>query len=124
MMDDGRMRSATAEINKVQSLAFVVAAGMAVVLCLCFALPGFSVDSAAGTLELDHRINPNDAPPASLIRLPGVGPAKAQAIVTYREQFRRSGKGGPAFQDCDDLQNVKGIGPVTARGMCEWLKFQ
>jgi DNA uptake protein ComE-like DNA-binding protein len=49
---------------------------------------------------------------------------RAQAIVTYREQFRQNGKGDLAFQDCNDLDDVKGIGPVTARQMCEWLKFR
>jgi len=118
------MRGTTAEMNKIQLLAFIVAAGMAVIFCLYFALLGFAAGSAAGTLELERRINPNDAPPASLVRLPGVGLTKAQAIVTYREQLRRGGKGGLAFRDCDDLRNVKGIGPVTAQGMCEWLRFQ
>jgi competence ComEA-like helix-hairpin-helix protein len=124
MMDDGRMRGTTAEMNKIQLLAFIVAAGTAVVFCLYFALLGFAAGSAAGTPELEHRINPNDAPSASLVRLPGVGPAKAQAIVTYRQQFNRNDKGNFAFRDCDDLRNVKGIGPVTAQGMCEWLRFQ
>lgn len=36
----------------------------------------------------------------------GVGEKKAQAIVTYREQF------GP-FKQVDDLLNVKGIGQAT-----------
>ncbi len=113
-----------AGMNKIQLFAFVVAAGMAVAFCLCFALVGVAADDKMGTVELERRINPNDAPQASLTRLPGVGMVRAQAIVTYREQFRQNGKGDLAFRDCNDLRNVKGIGPVTARQMCEWLKFE
>ena len=111
-------------MNRIQLFAFVVAAGMAVAFCFCFAPVGVAADSTAGTIELECKINPNDAPPASLMRLPGVGLVRAQAIVTYREQFRRDGMGDLAFRDCNDLDKVKGIGPVTARQMCEWLKFQ
>jgi len=111
-------------MNRIHLLAFVVAAGLAVAFCLCFAPPGVAADDKAGTVELESRINPNDAPPASLTRLPGIGPSRAQAIVTYREQFRQNGKGDLAFQNCSDLDDVKGIGPVTARQMCEWLKFR
>jgi len=111
-------------MNRIQLLAFVVAAGLAAAFCLCFTPVGVAADDKAGTIELERRINPNDAPPASLMRLPGVGMVRAQAIVTYREQFRQNGKGDLAFQDCNDLDDVKGIGPVTARQMCEWLKFR
>ncbi len=107
----------------IQNSAFLVAAGVAVVLCLVFTFKGVTEDTNAGTIELQYYINPNDASPASLARLPGVGAVRAQAIVTYREKFRESGSGEPAFRDCDDLQKVKGIGPKTARSACEWLRF-
>jgi len=49
----------------------------------------------------------NSATPALLAeRLPGIGPAKAKAIVVYREQH------GP-FNSIDLLIEVKGIGPAT-----------
>ena len=111
-------------MNRIQLFAFVVAAGMAVAFCFCFAPVGVAAGGAVGTVKLESRINPNDAPQASLTRLPGIGLTRAQAIVTYREQFRQNGKGDLAFQDCNDLDDVKGIGPVTARQMCEWLKFR
>jgi DNA uptake protein ComE-like DNA-binding protein len=28
------------------------------------------------------------------------------------------------FRICEDLEKVKGIGPKTAEGICEWLKFE
>jgi competence protein ComEA len=50
------------------------------------------------------KININSATAAELDSLSGIGPAKAQAIVDYRDQ------NGP-FQTVDDLLNVPGIGP-------------
>ena len=110
-------------MNRIQLFAFVVAAGMAVAFCFCFAPVGVAAGGAVGTVKLESRINPNDAPPASLARLPGIGLARAQAIVTYREQFRQNGKDDLAFRDCSDLQKVKGIGPKVAADMCQYLEF-
>lgn len=50
-------------------------------------------------------ININLASVVELEQLPGVGPATAKAIVTYRE------KNG-AFQTVEDLLKVRGIGPA------------
>jgi competence ComEA-like helix-hairpin-helix protein len=45
-----------------------------------------------------------------LIRLPGIGPVKAEAIVRARSE-----RG--AFASVDDLLEVKGIGPKTLAGL-------
>ena len=111
-------------MNRIQLLAFIIAAAMAVALCLCFTLFGIAAGESTKTVELQQRINPNLATPESLARLPGIGLTRAQAIVTYREDFQKNNEGDPAFQDCNDLKNVKGIGPVTAENICKWLKFQ
>lgn len=52
-------------------------------------------------------VNINTADAATLAHsLDGVGPAKAAAIVAYRDEH------GP-FKAADDLGQVKGIGPAT-----------
>ena len=48
----------------------------------------------------------NRASQAELESLPGIGPAKAEAILSYRKQH------GP-FRRIEDLQRVPGFGPVT-----------
>jgi competence protein ComEA len=67
-------------------------------------------------------VNPNDATVASLIRLPGLGLAKAQAIVSYRESIKNGQN--EAFHNCQDIQKVKGIGPKTAEDLGEFLRFE
>ena len=48
-------------------------------------------------------LNLNTATKDDLVALPGIGPAKAQSIVDYRNQH------GP-FRTVDELRKVKGIG--------------
>src|SRR5262245_29000318 len=48
-------------------------------------------------------ININTATKDELVALPGIGPAKAQAILDYRKAH------GP-FKTVDELKDVKGIG--------------
>ncbi len=63
-----------------------------------------------------EKINPNTAPPASLRRLPMIGPVKAEAIVAYR-------RAGHTFKSAEDLENVSGIGPGTVKRIKKYLKF-
>ncbi|MHC4476515.1 MAG: ComEA family DNA-binding protein [Planctomycetota bacterium] len=75
-------------------------------------------------IELEQKINPNEAPVGSLVRLPGIGIARASAVVAYREDFSETSGGGPAFKNVDDLQKIKGIGPKTAASISRWLTFE
>ena len=70
--------------------------------------PGSRGRGAAGAGSPGKRlsVNINTADAAELQRLPGVGPATAAAIVTWRE------KNGP-FRSVDDLLDVSGIGKAT-----------
>jgi competence ComEA-like helix-hairpin-helix protein len=112
------------ESKEIQFAAFNVAVVIAGFLCLCFSLSGRAANSSPAAIELQSRVNPNDAPTASLARLPGIGIIKANAIVEYRQQFQKSGQGDLAFRDCNDLRNIKGIGPATAENICKWLMFK
>lgn len=58
------------------------------------------------------RVNINTASEAQLNELPGVGPAKAAAIVGERDAH------GP-YKSCDDLTRVQGIGPATVANLSE-----
>ena len=78
---------------------------------------------ARGPLEPDaFAINPNSAEWPSLARLPGLGPAKAQAIVDFRESQRQNIPGF-LFMQANDLEAVRGIGPATVENIRPYLKF-
>jgi competence protein ComEA len=68
--------------------------------------------NSGGTV--DGRVNINEATAAELETLPGIGPAKASAIVSYREA------NGP-FRSVDDLAAVAGIGAKTVEGLKELI---
>ena len=73
-------------------------------LALIWVLP---VRSARAGKGVDGVVNLNTAPAELLSLLPGVGPAKAGAIVTYRT--RRP------FRTIDELVRIKGIGRKMVR---------
>jgi competence protein ComEA len=66
------------------------------------AAPGIPVDLNVATM-------------ADLDALPGIGPATAQAILTYRE------RNGP-FRTVDDLGEVQGIGPARLEALRELVR--
>lgn len=114
---------AESEQKRIQSFAFVIA----VVVCVLFSAGFTSLvltrSGSAGEVKLETKINPNNAAMASLVRLPGIGVVRAQGIVAYRDAFKRQNSAGVAFENHDDLQKVKGIGPKTVENVSQWLKF-
>jgi competence ComEA-like helix-hairpin-helix protein len=63
-----------------------------------------------------ERINPNTATYASLLRLPGIGPVKAAAIVAFRLE-----NPDRPFASADDLARVHGIGEGIVRRVRPYL---
>ena len=99
------------------------------ILAAGFALSGLMVMLAAmyethrqPSLEtLPQRINPNTASMASLVRLPGIGKARAMDIIYYRKVQKPN---EPVFLSVQDLESIRGIGPKTAAALEPWLVFE
>lgn len=70
-----------------------------------------------------ERINPNTAAIGSLVRLPGIGKARAMDILHYRQTQTDTGD-ELIFATPDDLQAIRGIGPKTAEKLAPWLTFE
>lgn len=71
----------------------------------------------ASVVETEFKINPNTASWETIALLPGIGPAKAQAIVQFRDDYIKNthindGDNMNCFCKPSDLEKVKGIGPI------------
>ncbi|MEW9049557.1 MAG: helix-hairpin-helix domain-containing protein [Neobacillus sp.] len=69
-------------------------------------LAGSSGSTHIGSNHSSDKINLNKADENELQNLPGIGPAKAAAIIEYRETIG-------AFKAIEDLKNISGIGDKT-----------
>jgi competence protein ComEA len=67
----------------------------------------------AGT-ESGLQVAVNTATAEELMQVPGIGPAKAKAIIAYREEH------GP-FQRVEDLLRINGIGEKTLEKLKPYL---
>lgn len=80
-----------------------------------------TLSACPSSLVLRNHINPNEAGLPALMALPGIGPARAQAIVNYRNQ---TGAPGTAiFTEPHDLMAVPGLGPVSVQRLTPYLSF-
>jgi competence ComEA-like helix-hairpin-helix protein len=68
--------------------------------------------------QATERIDPNTASQASMLRLHGIGPARARAIIEYRNAH-----GPDAFRSIEDLTRIRGIGPGTIRRIASDLSL-
>jgi competence ComEA-like helix-hairpin-helix protein len=111
---------------RIQSFAFILSVCTAFVFCCIFIpnLIGFGSTGNRDQIHLENRINPNISTVESITRLPGIGAAKAEAIVAYRKNFRGKTQEDQPFQNPEDLQKVNGIGPKTVQNISQWLKFE
>lgn len=66
--------------------------------------------------EIPELININTADENTLTQLPGIGPARARAIIEYREQ------NGP-YRSVEELRNIRGIGPVIVENLRELVVY-
>lgn len=62
-------------------------------------------DTPSGN-EKSQSVNVNQADAAELQTINGIGPAKAEAIITYRDEHGE-------FQQIEDLRNISGFGEKT-----------
>lgn len=72
------------------------------------------VSFIAAQERLPYRININTASVEELTLLRGIGPAKAQAIVAWRQEH------GP-FRTTNELRNVPGISDKIVQGMLDFV---
>ena len=96
------------------TLAGLVALGLLALIVRWSAAP--LVRPAEPRVTLRGAVRINQAPPATLTLLPGIGPAIAKHVVTARRTQ------GP-FKKKTDLQKAHGIGPVRQRRMAPWVIF-
>lgn len=124
MVSDNVIQRAEVRQSRIQTFAFVISVCVSTLFSIGWAVSSLVAVGQASAFELDERINPNDAPIASMVRLPGIGISRAEAIVAYRNNLSKEDSNSRAFRSCDDLQKVRGIGPKTVKNISEWLKFE
>lgn len=67
--------------------------------------------------DIEYRIDINAARAAELSQLRLIGPVRSEVIVADRKA------NGP-FESLDDLQRVKGIGPITVEKNRRWMRVR
>jgi len=94
---------------------------LSLLLAVLFSKDLFFQNPGTAGLTLQNKINPNKASAASLMRLPGVGRAKADAIISYRN--KNSSSIAKPFKNVNDLDKITGFGPKTIKDINNFLIF-
>ena len=100
----------------------LIAAGTLILLTgamISYSPPAAEADAAPaefGTLPREALLDLNDASAGELICLPGIGPAKAEAIIARRTEL-----GG--FQTREDVLSVPGIGEATLEKISPYITY-
>jgi competence protein ComEA len=68
---------------------------------------------APATAPEEGVVNINQATTEELMRLPGIGATKAEAVIGYRSKHE--------FKRVVELARVKGVGPKTVQRLKAWL---
>jgi competence protein ComEA len=87
---------------------------LALLTACAVALAAQAADNRPG---LTGVVNVNTATTEELQLLPGIGAARAQALIALRKQ-----RGG--FKELEDLKDVKGIGDAGIERMRPYVRFQ
>lgn len=72
---------------------------------------------------LQSHIDLNTATWASIVRLPGLGPGRAERILDYRSRQLQLHPGVMVFRSIRDLRKVPGIGKKISLALLPFLKF-
>jgi len=102
-------------------LIFVSFVGLVVLLGLAlektYKKEDTQVNQVTQRRTVEFPMDINTASYEDLLEIPGIGPAKARAIIQFRDQ------NGP-FRTIEDLMKVSGIGKSTAQRIAEFVKLE
>lgn len=67
-------------------------------------------------------IDPNTANWASLVRIPGIGPARAEKLLVWRKTHLSNAR-PVVFKNLEDLRHIPSFGPKTVGSIAKYLRF-
>ena len=110
-------------LERIQAYSYLVSILICSVLVLYFCFLYCKNNATGDSILLSNTININAEPAESIVRLSGLGTAKANAIVEYRSRINQE-QPGAAFRCPGDLDNVKGIGLKTIEKIERHIRFE